>query len=96
MAVLKNVSNGALFFGRFKLKAGDTVPAVEYTETEQNDIDRFVKKGILAEDGAVPAPVVEPVVEPVVAPEVVDEVAPETTTEAEVEDTTTKRGRKKA
>lgn len=94
MAILKNVSNGALFFGRFKLKAGDTVPVVEYTEAEQNDIDRFVKKGILAEGVAVVAPVVEAA--PEVAPEVVEEAAPKTTPEAEDEYTTTKRGRKKA
>ena len=89
MALYKNVSTGAVFFSRFKVKINECVPAVEYTETEQATIERFVEKGILKiEDGKAAPKVEAPVEEVVEAP--VEEVV-----EAPAEDTeATKRGKK--
>ena len=50
MAVYRNVTKGSLFFGRFKLKTGEVVPCVDFTDVEQADIERFLKKGILVEE----------------------------------------------
>ena len=88
MNIYKNNSVGTLKFGRFKLAAGETVPAVPYTETEEKDIARFVTNGILVLDGA---KVEEPVVEvPVEAPKVEEPAA-----EAPVEEPVAKRAPKK-
>ena len=38
-------------FGRFKLGANETVPAIPYTANEERDINRFVIKGLLSESG---------------------------------------------
>lgn len=91
MALYKNVSTGAVFFSRFKVKINECVPAVEYTETEQATIERFVEKGILKLEDGNSTPKVEEVV--VEAP--VDTPAEEEVVEAPAEDTeATKRGKK--
>lgn len=88
MNIYKNNSVGTLKFGRFKLAAGETVPAVPYTETEEKDIARFVTNGILVLDGAKAE---EPAVEvPVEAPKVEEPAA-----EAPVEEPVAKRAPKK-
>ena len=59
MAKFINTTEGFLYFGRFKVKSGEAVPAVDYTDVEQADIERFVAKGILVNDDSVPAQVEE-------------------------------------
>ena len=90
MALYKNVSTGAVFFSRFKVKINECVPAVEYTETEQATIERFVEKGILKIEDGKSTPKVEDVVVEAPVDTPVEEVV-----EAPAEDTeATKRGKK--
>ena len=63
MAIYRNATKGGLFFGRFKLKAWDAVPCVDFTDTEQADIERFLKKGILVEEKTETSKAKEKVVE---------------------------------
>lgn len=102
MALYKNISNGAVFFSRFKVKINECVPAVEYTETEQATIDRFVEKGILKIEDSKATPKVEapkavetPKVEETPVVEEVVEAPVEEVVEAPAEDDKeTKRGKK--
>lgn len=94
MALYKNISNGAVFFGRFKVKLNECVPAVEYTETEQATIDRFVEKGILKLEDGKDTPKVE-APKAVEAPKVEEVPVVEEAVEAPAEDEKeTKRGKK--
>ena len=89
-----NKTPSNLYFGRFKVKSGDAVPAVDYTEVELSDIERFVSKGILAnEDVKVEEVTTAPVVEESVAEEAVAEEATEEPKEDQAEGK--KTGKKK-